>query len=187
MKDYKYEVKIFLFLVFLSKDLYIPSGGIYYSMGMPIDYIDYKILERLAENSRTPLSEIAEELKIATSTVHKRVRELQDSNIIERFTIIVNPSSSSLNQITAYIGIEIEPDKLKSVIAMLKSVEEVLEIYETLEPYDIFIKVRAGGIYELKRKVIGVLSQMEGIKNTSSILTTVRHKEKTANIKEPKI
>ena len=156
---------------------------------MSMDYINYKILEKLAENSRTPFSEIAEELKIATSTVHKRVQGLQESNIIEKFTLIVNPSSSSLNQITAYIGIEVEQeqDKLKKVIDKLKSVDEVLEIYETLEPYDIFIKVRAGGIYELKRNVIALLSQMEGVINVSSILTTVRHKEKTANIKEPQV
>jgi Lrp/AsnC family transcriptional regulator for asnA, asnC and gidA len=156
---------------------------------MSLDYINYKILEKLAENSRMPFSEIAEELKIATSTVHKRVHGLQESNIIEKFTLIVNPSSSSLNQITAYIGMEVEQeqDKLKKVIEKLKSVDEVLEIYETLEPYDIFIKVRAGGIYELKRNVIAVLSQMEGVINVSSILTTVRHKEKTANIKEPQV
>ena len=154
---------------------------------MTMDYINYKILEKLAENSRTSLSEIAEELKIATSTVHKRVQGLQESNVIEKFTIIVNPASSSLNLITAYIGIEVERDKVKKVIEKLKSIDEVLEIYETLEPYDIFIKVRAGGIYELKRKIIGVLSQMEGVINVSSILTTVRHKEKTANIKEPQV
>lgn len=154
---------------------------------MPVDFINYKILEKLAENSRTPLSEIAEELKIATSTVHKRVQGLQESHVIEKFTIIVNPAASSLNLVTAYIGIEVERDRLKSVIEKLKSIDEVLEIYETLEPYDIFIKVRAKGIYELKRNVIGLLSQREGVINVSSILTTVRHKEKTTNIKEPQI
>ena len=156
-------------------------------MKMPMDYTNYKILERLAENSRTPLSEIAADLKIAASTVHKRLHGLQDSNVIEKFTIIVNPASSSLNLVTAYIGIEVERDKLNSVIEKLKSVDEVLEIYETLEPYDIFIKVRAKGIYELKRNVIGVLSQREGVINVSSILTTVRHKEKTTNIQGPQI
>jgi Lrp/AsnC family transcriptional regulator, regulator for asnA, asnC and gidA len=154
---------------------------------LPMDYINYKILEKLAENSRTPLSEIAAELNIATSTVHKRLHGLQESNVIEKFTLIVNPTSSSLNMVTAYIGIEVERDKLESVIEKLKSIDEVLEIYETLEPYDIFIKVRAKGIYELKRKVIGVLSQREGVINVSSILTTVRHKEKTTNIQGPQI
>lgn len=152
---------------------------------MGMDNINYKILDKLAKNSRMPLSEIAEELKIATSTVHKRVQALQESNIIEKFTIIVD--SASLNQITAYIGIEVERDKQKSVIETLKSVDEVLEIYETLEPYDLFIKVRAEGIYELKRNVIAVLSHMDGIMNMSSILTTVRHKEKTTNIKKPRV
>jgi len=154
---------------------------------MLMDYINYKILEKLAENSRTPLSEIAAELNVATSTVHKRLHGLQESEVIEKFTLIVNPTSSSLNMVTAYIGIEVERDKLNSVIDTLKSIDEVLEIYETLEPYDIFIKVRAKGIYELKRNVIGVLSQREGVINVSSILTTVRHKEKTTNIQGPQI
>lgn len=150
-----------------------------------MDYLNYKILEKLAENARVPLSEIAAELKIATSTVHKRMQSMQDAHIIEQFSIIVDPAA--LNLITAFIGIEVEQDKLKKVISMLKEIDEVLEVYETLEPYDLFIKVRAKGIYELKRNVIGALAQIEGVINMSSILTTVRHKEGTTRVREPKV
>jgi len=150
-----------------------------------LDYWNYKILEKLADNARVPLSEIATELKIATSTVHKRMQSMQDSHIIEQFTVIVDPAA--LNLITAFIGIEVEQDKLKKVISMLKEIDEVLEVFETLEPYDLFIKVRAKGIYELKRNVIGALSQIEGVINMNSILTTVRHKGRTTRVKEPEV
>jgi len=150
-----------------------------------LDYLNYKILEHLADNARVPLSEIAAELKIATSTVHKRMRTLQDAHIIEQFSIIVDPAA--LNLITAFIGIEVEPEKLKKVIRVLTEIDDVLEVYETLEPYDLFIKVRAKGIYELKRHVIAALAQIEGVTNMSSILTTVRHKEGTTKIKEPEV
>ena len=150
-----------------------------------LDYLNYKILEHLADNARVPLSEIAAELKIATSTVHKRMQGLQDSKVIEQFTIVLDPAA--LNLITAFIGIEVEPEKLKKVISMLTELDEVLEVYETLEPYDLFIKVRAKGIYELKRHVIGALAQFEGVINMSSILTTVRHKELTTRVREPEV
>ena len=150
-----------------------------------LDWWNYKILEQLAANARVPLSEIAAELKIATSTVHKRMQNMQDSKVIEQFTIVVDPAA--LNLITAFIGIEVEPEKLTKVISMLTELDEVLEVYETLEPYDLFIKVRAKGIYELKRHVIAALAQMEGVINISSILTTVRHKEVTTRVKEPEV
>ena len=150
-----------------------------------MDYLNYKILEKLAENARVPLSEIASELNVATSTVHKRTQGLRASEVLEQFTIIVDPAS--LNLITAFIGIEVEQGMLKKVIAHLSAIDEVLEIYETLEPYDLFIKVRARGIYELKKKVIGALAQIDGVISMSSILTTVRHKEKIAMIKEPEL
>jgi Lrp/AsnC family transcriptional regulator for asnA, asnC and gidA len=81
----------------------------------------------------------------------------------------------------------VEPEKLKKVISMLTEIDDVLEVYETLEPYDLFIKVRAKGIYELKRHVIAALAQIEGVINMSSILTTVRHKEGTTRVKEPEV
>jgi len=150
-----------------------------------LDWWNYKILEQLAANARVPLSEIAAELKIATSTVHKRMQNMQDAHVIEQFTVIVDPAA--LNLITAFIGIEVEPEKLKRVISMLTELDEVLEVYETLEPYDLFIKVRAKGIYELKRHVIAALAQMDGVTNMSSILTTVRHKEGTTRVREPEV
>jgi Lrp/AsnC family transcriptional regulator for asnA, asnC and gidA len=148
-----------------------------------LDSWNYKIMDKLAANARVPLSEIAAELKIATSTVHKRMQSLQDAHVIEQFTIVVDPAA--LNLITAFIGIEVEQDKLTKVITMLTALDEVLEVYETLEPYDLFIKVRAKGIYELKRHVVGALAQIDGVINMSSILTTVRHKEVTTRVREP--
>ena len=179
------------FFAFSSKDLYSPATYVSHKpmndtiKPVTLDYLNYKILEHLADNARVPLSEIAAELKIATSTVHKRMKGLQDTKVIEQFSIIVDPAA--LNLITAFIGIEVEPDKLKNVISMLTEIDDVLEVYETLEPYDLFIKVRAKGIYELKRHVIGALAQIEGVINMSSILTTVRHKEGTTRVKEPEV
>lgn len=51
------------------------------------DKIDDRIIQTLIKNSRTPFVEIAKKLTISEGTVRKRVKNLVDNGIIERFTI----------------------------------------------------------------------------------------------------
>jgi Lrp/AsnC family transcriptional regulator for asnA, asnC and gidA len=141
-----------------------------------MDKTDLTILEKLSRDSRTHCTEIAGELGVATSTIHKRVNQLYNEGIIEQFTIILNPEKSG-NMLTTFIGINVDAAKKEDVIKTLKSIEYVLEVYELLEPYDLFVKVRTQDIRELKENVLRVINGTSGILNTSSILTTRRHKE----------
>jgi Lrp/AsnC family transcriptional regulator, regulator for asnA, asnC and gidA len=141
-----------------------------------MDKTDLTILEKLSRDSRTHCTEIAGELGVATSTIHKRVNQLYNDGIIEQFTIILNPEKSG-NMLTTFIGINVDAAKKEEVIKTLKSIEYVLEVYELLEPYDLFVKVRTQDIRELKENVLRVINGTSGILNTSSILTTRRHKE----------
>jgi Lrp/AsnC family transcriptional regulator for asnA, asnC and gidA len=141
-----------------------------------MDKTDLTILEKLSRDSRTHCTEIAGELGVATSTIHKRVNQLYNEGIIEQFTIILNPEKSG-NMLTTFIGINVDAAKKEEVIKTLKSIDYVLEVYELLEPYDLFVKVRTQDIRELKENVLRVINGTSGILNTSSILTTRRHKE----------
>jgi Lrp/AsnC family transcriptional regulator for asnA, asnC and gidA len=141
-----------------------------------MDKTDLTILEKLSRDSRTHCTEIAGELGVATSTIHKRVNQLYNDGIIEQFTIILNPEKSG-NMLTTFIGINVDAAKKEEVIKTLKSIDYVLEVYELLEPYDLFVKVRTQDIRELKESVLRVINGTSGILNTSSILTTRRHKE----------
>ena len=141
-----------------------------------MDKTDLTILDKLSRDSRTHCTEIAGELGVATSTIHKRVNQLYNEGIIEQFTIILNPEKSG-NMLTTFIGINVDAAKKEEVIKTLKSIDYVLEVYELLEPYDLFVKVRTQDIRELKENVLRVINGTSGILNTSSILTTRRHKE----------
>jgi len=141
-----------------------------------MDKTDLTILEKLSQDSRTHCTEIAGELGVATSTIHKRVNQLYNEGVIEQFTIILNPEKSG-HTLTTFIGINVEASKKEEVLKLLKSIDYVLEVYELLEPYDLFVKVRTQDIRELKENVLRVINGTSGILNTSSILTTRRHKE----------
>ena len=148
---------------------------------MPMDKTDFTILEKLSRDSRTHCTDIAGDLGVATSTIHKRVNQLFNEGVIEQFTIVLNPDKSG-SSMTTFIGINVEAERKDDVVNALKSIDNVLEVYELLEPYDIFVKARTHDIRDLKEKVLKVINSTNGVLNTSSILTTRRHKENTCVI-----
>jgi Lrp/AsnC family transcriptional regulator for asnA, asnC and gidA len=143
-----------------------------------MDELDFAILEHLTQNSRIHSTEIANDLGLATSTVHKRIEKLQSNGIVKQFTVLVDPVSVGLN-ITTYIGLRIEQNKRINVINKLKNINDVLEIYELLEPYDLLLKVRTYDIHSLKENVLHILNNIDGVTESNSLLTTKCHKEKT--------
>ncbi|MFQ6054722.1 MAG: Lrp/AsnC family transcriptional regulator [Methanosarcinales archaeon] len=145
-----------------------------------MDDIDFAILKYLSVNSRAHSTDIAKELGVATSTIHKRINTLLEDKVIESFTITIDPLKIGLN-VTIYLGINIDPDKRINIINKLKKMDDVLEIHEILEPYDLFVKVRTFDINTLKN-VLQKINRMDGVIGTNSILTTKKHKETPCNI-----
>jgi len=56
-----------------------------------MDKIDVKILAALEQDSRLSLKSLAEDLGIKTSTIYHRIHKLKENNVLEGFTIVVNP------------------------------------------------------------------------------------------------
>jgi len=126
-------------------------------------------------------TDMAKELGVATSTIHKRIKNLESEGIIENFTIITDPSKLDLN-ITTFIGLNIDSSRRINIINKLNNIEDILEIYELLEPYDLFLKVRTFDINSLKNNVLRIINEIDGVIGSSSLITTQRHKEKVCNI-----
>ncbi len=146
-----------------------------------MDDLDCSILCHLCKNSRVSTTEIAQKLGVAPSTVHNRINRLKESGIIEQFTAILDPAAVGQN-VTAYIGINIESAKRIAVINQLQKIDDVVEVYELLEPYDLFIKVRTQDISSLKERVLHAINDLNGVLDSSTILTTKRHKEMASTI-----
>ncbi|MCD4808951.1 MAG: Lrp/AsnC family transcriptional regulator [Methanosarcinales archaeon] len=146
-----------------------------------MDELDIFILKFLSRNGRMHSTDMSKELGVATSTIHKRIKNLESEGIIENFTIITDPSKLDLN-ITTFIGLNIDSSLRINIINKLNNIEDILEIYELLEPYDLFLKVRTFDINSLKNNVLRIINEIEGVLGSSSLITTKRHKEKVCNI-----
>ena len=142
-----------------------------------MDEIDLGILDHLSRNSRTHSTEIAGSLGVATSTVHKRIERMRESGAIREFTIKADPFAVRLN-ITTFIVVNIDSSKRINILSKLKSVDDILEVYELLEPYDLLLKVQTFDIHSLKQNVLQVLGDMDGIRGTVSLHATKCHKER---------
>lgn len=70
-----------------------------------MDSIDRQILQVLRRDSRTPYTEIAEEVDTSEGTVRNRVERMLDEGVIERFTI-----STRTGNVKAMIEIEVDVD-----------------------------------------------------------------------------
>ncbi len=62
-----------------------------------MDQIDVKLLSAMEQNSRISLKHLAKDLDVKTSTIYHRLHKLKESNILERFTIVINPEEIGLN------------------------------------------------------------------------------------------
>jgi Lrp/AsnC family transcriptional regulator for asnA, asnC and gidA len=65
-----------------------------------LDYINNQIIKKLNEDSRTPFSELAKQLKISNSLVHQRVKKLQESGIITGFSVQLDPKAMGYESFT---------------------------------------------------------------------------------------
>lgn len=86
-------------------------------MMVQLDDLDREILRLLKEDARLTISEIAERLKRPESTIHFRIKKLQERNIIDKYTII--------------LGEKLRPQTLAMVYIQAETpiIEEFLERY----------------------------------------------------------
>ena len=89
-----------------------------------MDDKDLKIIEILAEDSRTPFTEIAKRMRVSESTVRKRIKNLEDEGVIKKYSIIIDPAKIGYNTV-AIVGLDVEPTKFLSVASKLTEFKEV--------------------------------------------------------------
>ena len=139
---------------------------------MANDKIDDKIIGFLRDDARESFVEIGKKLKLSESAVRRRVKNLVDSGVIEKFTVEMGESNTT--SAIVLISVDSATDTSK-VSAKLTKLEAVKTVYEITGQYDISVIIRAGNIAEINiciddlRKIQGVIDT-----NTVIILRTIR-------------
>jgi Lrp/AsnC family transcriptional regulator, regulator for asnA, asnC and gidA len=142
-----------------------------------LDDIDLKIIDILGRDSSTPFVEIAKQIGISDATVHVRVRKLISEGVISKFTISVDNDLLGYNHL-GFMGINVDPAfAAEETIDQLFNLEEVLEIHEMHNSFDLFLKIRAKHLSHMLDIVENKIRKLPHILNTELITVLKTRKE----------
>lgn len=105
-----------------------------------IDALDMKIIRALQIDARKPIVKIAKEVDANEATVRRRIDKLLKDGIIERFTVVLDYHKLG-RVIKAFIGLRVEPAKLKVIAEHLAKHPDTQVLYRTSGDTDIVTEV----------------------------------------------
>ncbi len=129
-----------------------------------IDALDMKIIRALQMDARKPVVQIAKEVNANEATVRRRIEKLLKDGIIERFTVVLDYHKLG-RVIKAFIGLRVEPAKLRSIAEHLSKHPDTQVLYRTSGDTDIVTEV----IFEKMEDLNAFLEEelkLEGIRGT---------------------
>jgi Lrp/AsnC family transcriptional regulator for asnA, asnC and gidA len=148
------------------------------AFGMELDEINYKILEILRRDARTPFTEVSRDLGISDATVHVRVKKMIDEGVIKKYTIVVDEEALG-RKVRGLVLMNVNPGNLKEVANQLAGNERISTVYEIHGPNDLIVKVEVNDLDELRDLVLKIREIPNVV--TSELITVFKvWKEKEA-------
>ncbi|MDI6884152.1 MAG: Lrp/AsnC family transcriptional regulator [Hadesarchaea archaeon] len=131
---------------------------------MRLDRLDFAILERLLRNGRASFLKLAKELKVPDTTIHFRVKRLQESGVLKGFTVAVDPRGLGFPDIALIklrIASEVMPhltaDRLEELASDFSKLEEVRFIATSVESAELLAMTATND----RRRTNEIAKQME--------------------------
>ncbi|MCI6711511.1 MAG: Lrp/AsnC family transcriptional regulator [Anaerovoracaceae bacterium] len=140
-----------------------------------MDLIDIKILEVLQENARVSISDLSKKVNLSLSAVSERLKKLENSKIISKYTVILEPKLMGKDlSVIISIGLESTSDT-QSFLDFVQSEPEILECHYITGEYDYMLKVTTTNTHTLEM-IMNRIKSFNGIKRTQTnvILSTTK-------------
>jgi len=142
-----------------------------------MDELDKKILRVLQEDARLSYSKIAKRVGTSTATVSDRVRKLQESGIIEGYSVVINSSKMGVTTLIAIICVKpsFSAAEVGKKIAELK---ESCCVYNITGESDLIVSFKCLSPTEREEcaSIIDKINKIDGIEraNTYMVLSTIK-------------
>lgn len=141
-----------------------------------LDETDRKILQMLARDGSISFQKIAATLAISKSTVHNRVRSLQEKRVIKGFHALLDPEKlgNSFTAISLVRG-KYGPNYSENIGKAISRIKGVWAVYFVIGDVDFVVMIRCRSREELAT-IVEQLTKTEGVErsNTYYALTTVK-------------
>ena len=150
---------------------------------MALDTIDVRILEVLQENARVSISELSKQVNLSLSAVSERLKKLENSNIIEQYTTVLNPAAME-KELSAIMMISMEdPSDTAEFRRLVQELDEILECHYITGTYDYVLKITTKNMATLEL-LMNKIKSIKSIKHTETnvIFSTVKNKHSVVPI-----
>lgn len=137
---------------------------------MTLDDIDRKILRALQKDGRMQNIELAKKVGLSPSPCLRRVKQLEDSGVIDRYVAVVNPAKIG-KKLTLFARIWLkaqDEDTIEHFVEEVLKLPEVLECYLMLGDCDVLVRVVAEDIEGYRRFQSEHLSRIKGVQNVKT-------------------
>jgi|SRR5690554_1304174 len=140
-------------------------------MSTQLDRYDAMILERLQSDGRISNQDLSEAISLSPSPCLRRVRQLEESGLIEGYVALLNARKLGLN-LMAFIHISLDkhtPERFEGFEKVLSEYDEVLECHLiTGQSADYLLKVIVQDMDAYQQFLLNKLTRIEGVTGVHS-------------------
>ncbi len=146
---------------------------------MELSEQDRALLKLLQQDSHISNQELAKETAMSTSVCWRRVRALEESGVIKRYTALVDASKAGLS-FHAVIHLHLtehSADNLSNFITAVEGRAEVLDCFATTGDSDYYLRVRCKDLNAYNAFLDDFIFKLPSIANvrTNLILKEIKH------------
>ena len=147
-----------------------------------MDHHDNKILQLLGANSRITGADISRKVNLSLPAITERLRKLDRSGYIDKYTIKMNRQKLELN-ILAFIQVWIDHSKGANNLYNIIALNEVLECHHIAGDCDLLLKVVVKDTLALEELLVKKIKGIKSVTRTSTtiILSTYKEEINTRN------
>lgn len=143
-----------------------------------MDKLDIKILKDLQANGRATIGEIGEKIGLSASATHRRIKHLEETGVIERYTAVLNPRALGY-ETDFYVEIALQSQSEKVLDAFEEAVRrspDIVECHLLTGTFDYLLRITTKGPDDYERVHRHALSGLPGVlrMQSSLVLRTVR-------------
>lgn len=141
-----------------------------------MDGIDVKIVNCLIANSRINASEIAEKVGLSVSAIIERIKKLENSGIIKKYTVILDYALLG-KDVSALIMVSLEHPKFNdSFVEAMMAHDQITECHYIAGDFDYLLKVATFNTQRLER-VLNDIKAVQGVSKTKTmiVLSTLKN------------
>jgi len=149
---------------------------------MNLDEMDAKILDRMQEDARISLSDLADEVASSRSAVWRRIQKMEADGVIKKQTILLDANKVGLGvMVFAHVKMQAQNrDSLPEFIEKVSSFPEVMECHTLMGDIDFILKVLVKDVQAYEDFFWNRLSHIDGVREISSSIALTAVKNTTS-------